>query len=96
MRATPNAVFTGQPTSVTAEVSDPSGVASVFLRWRYKGEASWRQTLPMASSGGSTYSRQVPGSGGFPTAGAVLVEVTAKDTEGNLSSASVGVSVTIP
>jgi hypothetical protein len=96
VQANPGTVYTEGSSIITATVTDPSGIGSVQVSWRYAGEASWRETLTMGTKGANIFSRQIPASGGFPIAGTVEFNIVAGDGEGNTSTAAGNLTVTIP
>jgi hypothetical protein len=84
VQATPPATYKNGTSVISAIVSDPSGLASVRVRWRYQGEASWRETLEMSVHGGGVYQLRIPSLvGGFPQTGSVEFQIVAIDALGN-------------
>jgi hypothetical protein len=70
--------------TITARVTDPSGVDRVRIRHRLAG-GEWEQQ-PMAAAGGDLYQFTLP-SAGVPTT--LEYRIQARDTLGNQSNASI-------
>jgi hypothetical protein len=96
VEASPHQVFTSGTSTISASVSDPSGVSSVKVRWRYGSHKWWNETLDMHHIFGTSYNRQIPSSGGFPQFGTVQFEIVATDGVGNTSTAGGTVEVVMP
>ncbi len=79
-------VFTGEPVTVSATITDYSGVASATLSWRLN-EGAWNEDAMNAS--GAVYSATIPGQ---PNATQVEYFVTAVDASENVN---VAVSATV-
>jgi hypothetical protein len=86
------------PTSikVTANVSDPSGVASVQLWYRLGSSGPFTGPLNMNSTGGNGFSITVVGSQVVPSGyGVWQFYVTARDSRGNVSTSAINSNVSL-
>lgn len=75
--------------TVSASATDDVGIASIIVSWRYEGVI--HGGIPMSSSGGASYSRNIGALGG--NGGQLEIEVDAEDAAGNRAAGFATVEV---
>lgn len=84
MNASPNPTLTTNPITVTANISDPSGVMNVVLYYSV-GKGPYQFAGNMKPSGGNTYSLKF---GPLTLAGSYTYRILAQDSQGNVTCTS--------